>query len=42
MIKHRQRFQTKISKAFEKILMKPDKHLEILAERIGNVEQEAE
>jgi DNA-binding transcriptional LysR family regulator len=42
LIKHCQRFQTKISKAFEKMLMKPDKNLEILAERIGNVEQEAE
>jgi DNA-binding transcriptional LysR family regulator len=42
LVKHHQRFQTKISKAFEKMLMKPDKNLELLAERIGNVEQEAE
>lgn len=38
LIKHRQRFQTKISKAFETMLMKPDKNLELLVERIGNVE----
>lgn len=42
LIKHFQRFQTKISKAFEKMLMKPDKNLELLAERVGNVEREAE
>jgi DNA-binding transcriptional LysR family regulator len=42
LIKHRQRFQTKISKAFEKMLMKPDKNLEFLAKKISNVEQKSE
>jgi DNA-binding transcriptional LysR family regulator len=42
LIKHFQRFQTKISKVFETMLIKPDKNLKLFTERIGNVKQEAE
>ncbi|MGL5941452.1 MAG: LysR substrate-binding domain-containing protein [Waterburya sp.] len=39
LIKHCQRFQTKIAKAFEKMLIKPDKNIELLVEKISNMEQ---
>jgi len=41
LIKHFQRFQTKISKVFETMLIKPDKNLKLFTERIGNVKQKA-
>jgi DNA-binding transcriptional LysR family regulator len=40
LIKHHQRFQTKISQAFEAILNKPNNNIELFADRIRNSEQE--